>query len=134
MGVFAHILAELAVQGDETGTLMIDARHLKPHRTASSVGLKKGGRGCLIGRTNGGQNSKRHAATDAVERPNRLFMTVGNVSGYIEARAFLLSLPAVEWVLADRGYDADWFREGLKERSIKPSDPIVPEPQGHHPI
>jgi hypothetical protein len=61
-------------------------------------------------------------------------MTVGNVSGYIEARAFLLSLPAVEWVLADRGYDADWFREGLKERSIKPSDPIVPEPQGHHPI
>lgn len=26
-------------------------------------------------------------------------------------------------MLADRGYDADWFREGLKERSIEPCIP-----------
>jgi hypothetical protein len=43
MGVFARILAELAAQGEATGTLMIDATHLKSHRTASSMGLKKGG-------------------------------------------------------------------------------------------
>ena len=43
MGVFARILTELAAQGDATGTLMIDATHLKTHRTASSMGLKKGG-------------------------------------------------------------------------------------------
>jgi len=42
MGVFASILTELAAQGDATGTLMIDATHLKTHRTASSMGLKKG--------------------------------------------------------------------------------------------
>ena len=39
MGVFVRILTELAAQGDETGTLMIDATHLKTHRTASSMGL-----------------------------------------------------------------------------------------------
>ena len=43
MGVFARILTELAAQGDATGTLMIDATHLKAHRTASSIGLKKRG-------------------------------------------------------------------------------------------
>ena len=43
MGVFTRILTELAAQGDGTGTLMIDATHLKAHRTASSMGLKKRG-------------------------------------------------------------------------------------------
>ncbi len=44
-GVFARILLELAGQSDDTGTLMIDATHLKAHRTASSLRLKKGGAG-----------------------------------------------------------------------------------------
>jgi len=42
-GVFARMLPELADQGGGTDTLMIDATHLKTHRTASSLGLKKRG-------------------------------------------------------------------------------------------
>ncbi len=42
-GVFARMLLELAEKGSHTDTLMIDATHLKTHRTASSLGLKKGG-------------------------------------------------------------------------------------------
>jgi transposase len=42
-GVFARMLLELANDGAATDTLMIDATHLKTHRTASSLGLKKGG-------------------------------------------------------------------------------------------
>jgi len=42
-GVFASILLELARESDASDTLMIDATHLKAHRTASSLGLKKGG-------------------------------------------------------------------------------------------
>jgi len=37
------MLLELANQGQQTGTLMIDATHPKTHRTAASLGLKKGG-------------------------------------------------------------------------------------------
>ena len=44
-GIFARMLPELADQGGETDTLMIDATHLKTHRTAASLGLKKGGVG-----------------------------------------------------------------------------------------
>jgi len=42
-GIFARMLVELSSQGGETETLMIDATHLKTHRTAPSLGLKKGG-------------------------------------------------------------------------------------------
>ena len=42
-GIFARMLLELAGQGGRTETLMIDATHLKAHRTASSLALKKGG-------------------------------------------------------------------------------------------
>jgi len=41
-GIFARILIELASEGDKTDVLMIDATHLKAHRTASSLGLKRG--------------------------------------------------------------------------------------------
>ena len=33
------------------------------------------------------------------------------------------SLPSADWLLADRGYDADWFREALKDKGIKPCIP-----------
>lgn len=41
MGVFNRIFAALAAKGGKTDQLMIDATHLKAHRTAASL-LKKG--------------------------------------------------------------------------------------------
>ncbi len=41
MGVFGRIFVELARRGGETDEIMIDATHLKAHRTAASL-LKKG--------------------------------------------------------------------------------------------
>lgn len=38
-------------------------------------------------------------------------MTAGQVSDYIGAAALLDELPKAQWLLADRGYDADWFRD-----------------------
>ena len=40
---------------------MIDATHAKAHRTATSLSVKKGGRGRLIGRSKGGLNSLQAA-------------------------------------------------------------------------
>jgi len=41
LGVFNRIFAELAAKGSKPDRLMIDATHLKAHRTAASL-LKKG--------------------------------------------------------------------------------------------
>ena len=77
------------------------------------------GRGRLIGRTKGGMNTKLHAICDSQVRPISLFVTAGQVSDYIGARALLSSIPDVDWLLGDRGYDADWFRDALKDKEIR---------------
>ncbi len=35
----------------------------------------------------------------------------------------LESLPKADWLLADRGYDADWLRDALADKDIKPCIP-----------
>ena len=77
----------------------------------------------MIGLTKGGHNTKLHAVSDALGRPIRLFMTAGQRSDYTGARALLSDLPAASHMLADRGYDADWFRNALDEMGISPCIP-----------
>jgi len=83
--------------------------------------------GRLIGRTKGGMNTKLHAVADANGRPSSFFMTVGQVSDYTGAAALLDDLPQSQWLLGDRGYDADWFRDALQARSPSPA-PEVGDP------
>jgi transposase len=64
-------------------------------------------------------NTKLHAVTDATGRPIRFFISAGQVSDYTGASALLSSLPKADWLLGDRGYDADWLREALQDRGIK---------------
>jgi transposase len=68
-------------------------------------------------------NAKLHAVTNADGRQIRFFMTGGQVSDYTGAAAHRGSLPSAEWLLADRGHDADWFREALKDKGLKPFIP-----------
>ena len=68
-------------------------------------------------------NTKLHAICDSLGRHIDLFVTAGQVSDYIGARALLSSLPDVKWLLGDRGYDADWFREALQHKGIRPCIP-----------
>ena len=39
------------------------------------------------------------------------------------AAALMNGLPEADWLLADRGYDADWFRETLVGRGTTPCIP-----------
>ena len=68
-------------------------------------------------------NTKLHAICDSQGRPLSLFVTAGQVSDYTGAQALLSSLPKVDWLLVDRGYDADWVRDALKDKGIRPCIP-----------
>ena len=132
-GVFVRMMEGLSDAQAERRTVMIDATYLKAHRTASSLRAKKGGLGRLIGRTKGGMNTKLHAVTDANGRPISLFVTAGQVSDYTGAAALLDSLPRAQWLLGDRDYDADWFRDALEAKGIHLASPDVkpaPSPSG----
>jgi hypothetical protein len=59
-------------------------------------------------------------------------MSAGEVSDYTGAAALLRHMPSAQWLLApfrdlpanrcrvtDRGHDADWYREALKDKGIR---------------
>lgn len=56
-------------------------------------------------------------------RPLSFFMTAGQISDYTGAAVLLDRLLKTQWLLADRGYHADWFREALQARGIRPCIP-----------
>ena len=56
-------------------------------------------------------NTKLHAVSDANGLPLSFFMTAGRVSDYTGAAALLDEMPKAQWLLGDRGYDADWFTQ-----------------------
>ena len=82
------------------------ATYLQAHRTASSLRVKRGS--WPPDRTHQRWlDTKLHATADANGRPLSFFMTAGQVSDYTGAAALLDYLPKAQWLLGDRGYDAD---------------------------
>ena len=63
----------------------------------------------------------RHNYSDPNRGPDGI--TAGQVSDYTGAAALMNGLPEADWLLADRGYDADWFRETLVDKGTKPCIP-----------
>ena len=124
-GIFLRILYRLARKSANIRTLMIDATYIPVHRTACSLGLRKiaGKQGRRIGKSPGGWTSKLHIVCDEDGRPIDLYLSGGNVSDYDGAKVLLKRFPRAAQLLADRGYDADWFREALKKKGIEPCIP-----------
>ncbi|WP_408870962.1 IS5 family transposase [Acetobacter fabarum] len=118
LGIFDRIFVALTEQAGRSKRLMIDATHLKAHRTSASL-LKKGLFPANIGRTKGGLNSKLHAVCDDQGRPVRLHLTAGQVSDFRGADVLLADLPdETEEVIGDRGYDSNKIRQSLACRNI----------------
>ncbi len=63
-------------------------------------------------------NSELHTVCDSEGRPRTLLLTAGQVSDYTGAAALLSSLNPAKALLADKGHDADWFRDALAERKV----------------
>ena len=56
-------------------------------------------------------------------RPVIMLLSEGQMSDYKGARLIVDALPPAKHLLADRGYDADWFRDALKDKGIEPCIP-----------
>ena len=52
-----------------------------------------------------------------------MLLSEGQMSDYKGAALMLDALPPARQLLADKGYDADWFRRALAERGITPCIP-----------
>lgn len=52
-----------------------------------------------------------------------MLLSEGQISDYKGAALVLNALPDAKELLADRGYDADWFRKALMQKGIVPCIP-----------
>lgn len=68
-------------------------------------------------------NSRPHAVCDGEGKPVALWLSADQVSDYKGTHVLLERLPRAKELLADRGYDADWFREALRRKGITPCIP-----------
>lgn len=68
-------------------------------------------------------NSKLHVVCDSKGRPLQMYLSAGQTSDYTGAAGLMSGMPKVKVLLADRGYDADWFRNALIDRGITPCIP-----------
>ena len=68
-------------------------------------------------------NSKLHAVCDGEGWPLVMLLSEGQMSDYKGAALMMQALPPAKAMLADRGYDADWFRDALTVRGITPCIP-----------
>jgi putative transposase len=68
-------------------------------------------------------NSKLHAVCDGEGRPIVMMLTEGQMSDHKGAVLLFDALPNAKELLADKGYDSDWFRTALSARGITPCIP-----------
>src|SRR5580658_1460553 len=98
-------------------------RHASKGASHRREPFKKGPVPRRIGRTKGGLNSKLHAVCDGNGRPLVMLLSEGQMSDYKGAALMLSAMPKAKQLLADKGYDADWFRAALAKRRITPCIP-----------
>ena len=68
-----------------------------------------------MGRSRGGLTSKIHAVVDSSGLPVRLVLTTGEAHDNRLAAKLLSRLKSGAMLLADRGYDADWIRDLVRQ-------------------
>ncbi len=69
-----------------------------------------------LGRSRGGHSTKIHLATDALGNAIRFILTAGQRNDITQAKALIENL-FPDYVIADKGYDADNFVLLLKKRN-----------------
>lgn len=90
---------------------------------------KKGQPAQASGHSRGGFSTKIHLLVDALGYPLDFILTAGNVADITQAHA----LPAehrCQYVIADRGYDADKLLDHIRERG---AESVIP-PRSNHTV
>ena len=95
---------------------------------------KRGASAQAIGRTKGGRNTKVHAISDEHCRPLAFYLTPGQTADIKGAVMLGPCLPNARYLLADKAYDADHWRDYLKSRRIRPVIPNKSNRKKPHPF
>src|SRR5881275_2724752 len=103
-----------ALAGAHDATVqMIDTSIVRVHQHGACITRNQ----CQsMGRSRGGLTSKIHAVVDSNGLPIRLALSPGGAHDVRLAGKLLSRLKSGSMLLADRGYDADWIRDLVRQR------------------
>lgn len=95
--------------------------------TLAPRGHKKKEGAQSLGRSRGGFSTKIHLATDALGNAVRFILTGGERNDITQAEGLTKNFSA-EYVIADKGYDAEPFILKLKEQNVQA---VIPSRRNH---
>jgi transposase len=110
-GVWDRIMNALSADHD-AAVQMIDTSIVRVHQHGACVARNKRQ---SMGRSRGGLTCKIHALVDRRGLPIRLALTTGEAHNNRLAAKFVSGLKSGSMLLADRGYDADWIRDLVRQ-------------------
>ena len=103
--------------------LLIDSTVIRAHACAAGALKRKGGQDQqALGRSRGGFSTKIHVNVDALGNPVRFTLTAGQCHDITQAEALIAGYES-EYVIADKSYDADHFRQTIRASGAKPVIP-----------
>ena len=111
-GIWDRIMNGLATAHD-AAMQMIDTSVVRVHQHGACIAENHEQQ---IRRSRGGLTSKVHVVVDANGLPVRLGLTPGEAHDNRLCSVLLAGLRPQTIVLADRGYDADWIRQFVREQ------------------
>jgi transposase len=99
---------------------MIDGSVIRAHQHAA--GAIGGQDNEALGRSAGGFSTKIHVKVDALGLPLKFILTGGQTQE-ITVATLLVNNEFSQYLLADRGYDSNDFRNNIKDNGIQPVIP-----------
>ena len=112
-GVF-EALHEHFHEAGELSAILVDSTIVRAHSCAAGAPKKKGGQEAqALGRTRGGFTTKLHLSLSDDWVPLRWLLTSGNRNDITQAPALIEGSPSSEYVIGDKAYDSDAFREAI---------------------
>lgn len=124
-GVLANIFKELSRDSD-VEWLFIDGSIVRAHQhsTGAASSHDEG-----IGKSRGGNSTKIHLAVDSYGLPVHFELSGGQINDITLAQELVNSSPDSDYVVADKGYDSEKFREHTRESG---SIPVIPRRKNNH--
>ena len=98
----------------------IDGSIVKAHQHSSGAATDDDE---SIGKSRGGNTTKIHMAVDSCGMPIAFELTGGQINDSTAAPDLINSLPAGDYIIADKGYDSEAIRELIRD---KEAIPVIP--------
>lgn len=107
-GIWEQMLAYFANEPD-LECLLLDSTVIRAHPCAAGAPTERGGQAeQALGRSRGGFSTKIHAVVDALGNPLDFVLTAGQTHDVTQGETLLQGRRS-EYVIADKGYDANAF-------------------------